>query len=333
VPEALRELPAFGPYALLWAGFWIAVAAQPHRAIGDRALLALIAAVVPVGLLLHVRNVAGDGMTRGELARAAFWPPEWWGMWWPRTLRRPSDLWPRLPWPARASRLALSVFLVALPAMILGRQWAEALAAASAPPGWFDVIERVLIVGCTLALVAPFAWARRRGLSAAEAVRFLLGATAPGAGWSAPAIARLVRPASGVTQPHRDSPSEHQRAIERLVAANPTLPDATALVAEVRRAVAEIERCDAELAALRHDASSAELDRLATRVSLLEGDASASEPRRELAELLRGQLALLRRMRVRAEDVTERRGLLMQWLRAAWRASAEGRAAAPLNER
>ena len=25
------------------------------------------------------------------------WPPEWWGMWWPRALRRPSDLWRRLP--------------------------------------------------------------------------------------------------------------------------------------------------------------------------------------------------------------------------------------------
>ena len=69
---------------------------------GAFALLVLIALLVPAGLALQLWNVAGDGMSLRELTRIAFWPPEWWGMWWPRRLRRPSDLWRRLPWPASA---------------------------------------------------------------------------------------------------------------------------------------------------------------------------------------------------------------------------------------
>ena len=323
LPEALRELPAFGPYALLWSAIWLTVAAQPHRAIGDRALLALVGTVVPVGLLLHVRSVGSEEMTRAELARAAFWPPEWWGMWWPRALRRPTDLWPRLPWPARAARLAISAFLVMLPAMILVRQWAEALAAGSAPPGWFDATERGVIAVCAVALVVSVLWTRVRGLSMAESARFLLGATTPGAAWSDPAIKRLLRPAAGtVAGPDRDSPDDHRRAAEQLLRGDRS-PAAVAHLEAIRRTVAEIERCDAELAALGRDGGGAELDRISSQLAMLERDIDVTAERRELAELLRRQLDLLRRMRVRAESVAERRGALMRALRASWREASE----------
>jgi len=101
----------------VWVVGWSALALLTVGEPGDRALLLLIALLVPLGLGLHVWNVARQGVGRLELTRIAFWPPEWWGMWWPRTLRRPGDLWTSLPWPARLVRGVLSTFFVAVPVM------------------------------------------------------------------------------------------------------------------------------------------------------------------------------------------------------------------------
>ena len=79
LPSVARELPAFGPYALLWAALWLTLAASPYRSIGDRSLLVLISLIVPAGLFLHAWNVAGGGLPPSQIARVAFWPPEWWG--------------------------------------------------------------------------------------------------------------------------------------------------------------------------------------------------------------------------------------------------------------
>ena len=48
--------------------------------------------LVPVGLVLHVWNIEGEGLRLIALARIASWPLEWRGLWWPRALRRPHDI-------------------------------------------------------------------------------------------------------------------------------------------------------------------------------------------------------------------------------------------------
>jgi hypothetical protein len=325
LPEALRDLPSFGPYAALWVVGWTALAVLTRQPVGERVLLLLVALLVPVGLVLHVWNVGRHGLPPGELARVAFWPPEWWGMWWPRILRRPGDLWTRLPLPARAARIALSTFFVGLPAMILARQWLASeglMPGVNASPGWFAVAELSLVLGAAAVTAATLAWARGRGLSTSEAVRVLFGATAPSPAWSEPRVARLLMPgAFGVRRPERDAPADHRRAIEELVPLLP--PEAADVGAEAARAasrlVAAIEECDRQLVPLARDASDAELDRLTAQLTGL-GDTLSGESseRRELRELVRHQLEVVRRMRARLELLSERRASLFDMLRGLW---------------
>jgi hypothetical protein len=319
LPLSVRELPAFGPYALLWGGLWLTLAASPFRSLADRALLVFIAVLVPAGLLMHVWNVAGGGASLAQLARVAFWPPDWWGMWWPRALRRPSDLWRRLPWRARVVRGAVSAFIVALPALILTRQWVEAVTGAGV--GWFGAAEGTLVLGVVAVVVAVGAWARGRGLAWPETVRLLFGATASSAGWSSPALRRVLAPAhGGIRPPDRDEPADYRRAIDDVVAhlEGPAREPATRAAEAARRLVALLDRCDGELRTLSLGSGAGETDRITAQLAALESVAHADAETRELAELLRAQLGLVHRMRMRCEMVSSRRAHLLHLLHGLW---------------
>ena len=321
LPESLRDLPTFGPYALLWAMAWSLLAFRKFSSAGERTLLLLIALLVPVGFWLHIRNTGRHGLSARELATIAFWPPEWWGMWWPRALRRPNDLWRRLPWPARAVRAVMSVFFVALPFLILMRQrFAAELAQAtgSGEPAWFVAMEWTLVLGAGLVMSGTIVWAMRRPLTWGETMRVLFGATTRSPGWSEPHIARLLVPADGVRQPDRDSPTDHLRAIEELASLLAEPNTAMALNARdtAQLIVHAIERSDLEIASLRTTASDAEIDRLTAHAADLRatGGAGASE----LTALVERQLELVLQMRDRRELVLRQRAKLMNLLRGIW---------------
>ncbi len=319
LPASVRELPAFGPYALLWGGLWLTLAASPFRSAADRALLVFIALLVPVGLMMHVWNVAGGGPSLAQLARVAFWPPDWWGMWWPRALRRPTDLWRRLPWRARMVRGAVSAFIVALPALILTRQWVEAVTGAGV--GWFGATESALVVGVVAVVLVVGAWSRRRGLAWADTTRLMFGATASSAGWSAPALRRLLAPAhGGVRAPERDDPADHRRAIDEAVGRlDGAAREKAAHAADVaRRLVVLLDRCDSERRALSLGSSAGETDRITAQLAALEEASHADGETRALAELLRAQLEVVHRMRVRCEMLSSQRAHLLQLLHGMW---------------
>jgi hypothetical protein len=243
-------------------------------------------------------------------------------MWWPRALRRPTDLWPRLPRPARVARAVLSAFLVALPGMILTREWAEAITGTSPPAtgmGWFAMVEAVIIAGAALVMAWALAWGRHRGLSWAATMRMLFGATVPSSWWGTPAVSKLLAPSSrGVRPPDRDVPADHRRAIGELLAQLP--PAATGLGARImaaaRHTLAALELCDSEMASLAPHAGTGELDRLSAQLGMLDGTTSAEE--HELSDLVRRQLEVVRRIRVRCELVSRRRTRLLNQLRGLW---------------
>ena len=321
LPEAVRDLPGFGPYALAWAAAWTALALLGLHTAGDRALLLLVAFIVPLGLGLHVWNVGRHGMRPLALARVACWPPEWWGMWWPRVLRRPGDLWSRLPWPARLGRISLSAFLVALPALILARHSLIArgwLSAGEAGQRSFVIAEALLVVAAAAVLGFGVRWLMARELTFGESSRVLFGATMPSSAWRAPKVARLLLPAArGVRAPDHDAPADHVRAIAALAALVPNEPAATNAAELARRLHAAIARAEHDGAALGRDASAAELDRLAAQLASLEEGADSDE-RRELRALVRHQLDLVRRMHERAELRSRERTQLFGMLRGLW---------------
>jgi serine/threonine-protein kinase len=319
IPESLRDLPSFGPYALIWAALWTAIAFRGDRGLDDRVLLLLIAIAVPFGFLVHIWNVGRPDLGWGGIARVAFWPPDWWGMWWPASLRRPTDLWKRLPWQARAVRASLSVFLIVLPAMILLRPEIEEV---GTPGGWlrFSDVQTLLVVGAALVIVFGLAWAYRLKLSWSDTARLLVGATTPSSGWNAPAIASLLSPMQGRARgPLREAPDEYRRAI---LEALPTLPAAAgpvaiALADIVRRLHDEIDVHDREVAALERDAGPQEVERLTARLSSLNAE-NATPARRELTDLVRRELDVVRELRVASEIVSQRRAHLYAMLRGLW---------------
>jgi serine/threonine-protein kinase len=306
VPESLRDLPSFGPYALLWAIGWMTLAAQ-GRGPFDGALLFLISLIVPIGLTLHLWNLGRHGAPASTLVRVAFWPPEWWGMWWPGALRRPSDVWRRLPFTARAIRVVVSTFCIALPALVL----------LHTPNSW----KAVLIIAVAIALTAALIWARRRDLEWGDAVRVLFGATWSPAAWDEPQIARLLASRDRVRAPDAGSPADHRRAIADLAALLPTETGSVRTRAPVlaQRLVAMIDACTVESAGFARDASAAEVDRLEGQLAKLEAEPSRSgAEREELVALVRRQLELVRGMRVRAELLAQNRARFFGLLRGLW---------------
>ena len=323
LPEAVRGLPMFGPYALIWTAIWTGLALRPGHSAGDRALLLLIALIVPVGLLTQLWTMAPEGIPRRELARIAFWPPEWWGMWWPHALRRPHDLWRRLPWPARASRMLLSAFIVTLPTLILAREWVEAASGAprDAVHDAFARLEWGLVWFTGAGLALALVWGLARRLSPVNAVRMVVGTTMPSKGWEEPAVARLLAPRAGERLPNPDSPVEHVRAIDALLGRSSDVLDEqlrTAASAEAHALLRAIEALDTELGELTADADTAEMDRLSAQIASIESGLERAE-RRELAELLHRELDLRRRIRLRCELVAQERARTLGVLRGLYR--------------
>ena len=325
LPEALRDLPGFGPYTLLWAAFWIALAMRSSRGPGDRALLVLIAFLVPLGFLLHIWNVGRHEAGTRELATIAFWPPQWWGMWWPNALRRPTDLWRRLPWQARAVRIALSAFILALPAVILFRENIERVAKhwVVAPiSDSFLSLEMTLVLAAAIVTALALSWTWRLGLGRPEAVRVLFGATTPSPGWNIPSVARLLRPVtrSAVRPPEHDSPSDHRRAIGELGKMLAASPETNQLLSEVTGSLARaLEECQLQIASLSRVASATELDRLTTQLVAFEQESGTPNPeQRRLTDLVRQQLEVMRQMRLRCELVAQHRAKLLGLMRGLW---------------
>jgi hypothetical protein len=325
LPEAVRDLPSFAPYAVAWAVAWSALALVALRSPRDRALLLLVALLVPVGFGLHVWNTRRDGLRALDLARIASWPPEWWGVWWPRALRRPNDVWTRLPWQARFVRIVLSGFFVGLPTLVLTREWLSQRgveASTAAPIDAFTTAEIVMVLGTALVITSGFWWTARHGLSVSEGARVLFGATSPAPIWSAPQVACLLDPhTGGVRPPGRDDPAEHRRAINDVVAL--LAADAAGVGPAVRsvadRVCHEIDRCDRQAAAFARDASPREIERLTVQLSILdESPDRDSVDRRELRDLVAHQLDVVRRMQTRRELAEQRSAHLFYLLRGLW---------------
>jgi tRNA A-37 threonylcarbamoyl transferase component Bud32 len=331
LPASVRDLPAFGPYAVLWAGAWLAIAGSPFRSAGDRALLSLIALVVPAGLVLHVWNVVGRGLSLSQVARVAFWPPDWWGMWWPRGLRRPSDLWARLPMPARAVRAALSAFLIALPALILTRRWVEAVTGAGV--GWFGAAESVLVTGAVSSIVAALIWAKGRGLTLPQATRLMFGATTASESWDSPAGRLLLDAARTGGDAEPDDAAGYCRAIGELAerVGEPARAAARDAADVARRVLHALERMDVEIRALSAASGSRAIDHVTSQLSTLESATSGDEMD-AMIRLLRAQLEEMRRLQVQCELLSARRARMLELLRALWRHTAASRTADGVEE-
>jgi hypothetical protein len=149
----------------------------------------------------------------------------------------------------------------------------------------------------------------------------MFGATASSAGWSSPALRRLLAPArGGVRPPEREVPDDYRRAIEEVVARSTGAIRAPAERAaeSARRLIVELDRCDGELRSLSVGSGVADSDRIMAQIAALDAAGHASDETRALAELLRAQLGVVQRMRVRCEMLSARRGRVLHLLHGLW---------------
>jgi len=317
LPNAIRDLRSFGPYALLWAIGWSGFAFLVSPSASERRLLMLVALLVPAGLVLHLWNGAGRGIRLVELARIALWPPEWWSVWWPRALRRQADLWSRLPFVAKAVRIGISLAFPALLLLILVRS------------GDLNVTDQLrvetgewaIMFALWVVVALGFVWAKRAELNLRQSVRMLLGPTLASPGWEDPALAHLLAPAFGkVRAPVGQEPSDYLRAIREL-APNVQVVDGLGAraIAAAEGLMKAIDRCDTELADLARDAGPREANRLSTQLEALESGAPGdTHERSELRDLIRLQLEIVRRMQGRREIVQRQRSHFVDLMETFW---------------
>jgi hypothetical protein len=330
-PAELRDLPSFGTLALTWALAWTAIGLATARSAAERWVCGLLAALIPLGLVLDVLMIKRPGLRTRDILRVSFWPPMWWGLWWPRALRRRGDLWDRLPRVARWTRSAITVALVGAPALlVLARLTPPSPLGAvlARHPSWFAAAEGGLlaVLLATLALVAW--WGHRRGLSLLEMVRLVHGPTIVSASWTASPITSLLvaAPAPAGRPAPPATPDELLRAVCAAIpphgAAGAPGRDAAA---GAERLAGAIRRLDSEIASLARDADPGEIARIEARLAAREQSSErATEEHHAMRALLLSELDLLRRLRVQHDLAAVRRAHLLELLQRLWALLTDG---------
>jgi tRNA A-37 threonylcarbamoyl transferase component Bud32 len=318
LPEGVRDIPSYGPYAVIWCTGFMSLALLAERTFLDRALLLFIAVLVPTGLLMHVWLMGVRGIGTSKFLRVALRPPDWWSMYWPRTLRRPTDVWPRLPLPARLSRIAMSSFFLIVPTVILSRDLLMVdLSIDAATLIAVNVLTAAFALAC---VVGGFLWARRHKLSGVESFRLITGSTAHSAGWESDALSQLLSPVTGrVREPQANDAEDYARAIRELAT---ILPHGAAhlqlvVVSLAADAVEALRRQSDEIGAMQEDTSRTETDRLNSRLAALGPPReNETEARGEMRLVLSHELELVGRIRDRMEIALDQRDRRFDRLRS-----------------
>ena len=273
------------------------------------------------------------------ILRSALLQPSWWPGWYPRRLRRPGDLWDRLPPPIRAARHVVGIALagwafVVIPNTVLfgaSGAYYERTGTTTKIGALADVGASGFLLPFVLAAIAAFVsvilatlWLRRR-LAAEYEFEFdempILGATwKKGSPWQRPAYHALLRPAATEGAAPRTE-DELERAVHALA---DSMPSALAEVAPAIRAAARslrgaIVTLDQDIATLAGDLDPEEAARLEGKLAAL-GPPSAGDPsgRQQLRDLLTQQLTLHQGLSARLEAARRERAGRAELLRTLW---------------
>ena len=259
---------------------------------------------VAAGFVNYARGISANGYALRDVLRVSLWPPKWWGLWWPRGLRRPSDVWDCLPTSARLARLLLTVAF----AVIL--VWVVTLPAL---PDNARGLARATVMGISLmalgAVAVGLARWRGIGLRAQDASRLLFGPTVGATFWNQEHIIRLLitRPdaAPACATPQPDTVRGLLHSIEDATARLTGQARATGSAAAEagRLLVDDIERLDAEIESLLGDAAPEELAQLERRLADM-GDVEhpARQHLEEYVRFMRGQADRVEVKRLDRED-------------------------------
>ena len=340
LPEPLDGLDGVAPRLLPFAVVFLASAWHLRVAwvAGQEAnLVGVVLAFLLGGVLVYqlpwlssaVRLARLRGFSWRTVAGAILRQPAWWPLlWYPRPLRRPWDVWDRLPrafrvWRAAAT-LSLGGFLAAMPlVMSLMSRIEQAQAAERDLPPLPLALPALLAASLLLLLVAlaALAFGSRHVLALGDDVytrrlvasALISGPTAQRSLWKKPEVARALLAAAAARGAVPAEPSLPRDYASAIASAGGPAAEAAALVAE-------IAGLDAEIARLVADADPDESARSRQRLDALGAEsAQEGEERRQRRRLLEEQLELAARVESRIRDARARREDRLEALRALWR--------------
>jgi predicted Ser/Thr protein kinase len=331
-------LCAFGLWGLWCHSVWVDGVLVPPT---DRASgvffvvgLAVTAFQIPT-LLTSIRLARRRGFTAGQVATAVGRQPRWWlCLWYPRRLRRPGDVWDRLPRPFRIWRVLATVLAASLLPWMALTMYAGSQQVARARPYVQETLALELTLSWILVGTAALAAAvsqipcarmlRSRGYDTYTLRRvahaLLVGPTSDRAAWKRPELVRLLLPARREGPPEPGSATEYAGAIAGLAArlgagGHDVGPEAVALARRLQDDAQSLER---EIARLAREADPAEIARLEARLQRAAGEKGESEDERRMRTLLEDQRDVLLRLQARLEEARARRDQRLQALRELW---------------
>ena len=308
VAEELRGVTGFGAFMLI---VLLAAMAWAVNGIvsGDyvvAAVTSLAGLLVAVGFLIYARGIAAHGYALSDVIRVSMWPPKWWGLWWPRGLRRPGDVWECLPMSARLTRVLLTLMFATLLVWLVMR---SALPVVTRDALKWSVVG--LSHFAVLAVLTSLLRWRTLGFAVQDASRLLFGPTIGVTFWNQPHVnAVLVRRPNAApacaTAPESGRSMLH--AIED--AAGQLSGRARECGSDAARAARllldDVERLDVEIESLARDADPEELARVERRMAQLsESQRDAREHLKGYAKIIRGQGDVLEVKRLEREDAND----------------------------
>ena len=324
--DRLGALPSFVPSAIgvsvLGALVWFFIrAGRPWTGFWeDPANVWLLMPAMQLIALVAVMGGAKRKLSRSwaELLHIACWAPAWWKWPWPGGLRRPGDIWSRLPAALRRMRGGVLVMILSALAFGLTMLYAARVGrdAGHTPVPLFASVATVVIAEAYV-FGSLFLLRRRLGITSDATMRLLTKRTWNDPFWGRPEIARLLGSASA---PPREPALPMELAAEVRRVAN-ALPSHHAALAQeaVARADAmgrRIAQMDAELAALAGEVRNEDLAAVERKLADL-GPARPDEPeaRRAIRAMNEQQLAILRRLSQQLGEGQARRDVLAGMLR------------------
>jgi hypothetical protein len=312
VAEELRAITGFGAF-MMAVLLLLAAVIFTSTDLATVGATSVAAAAVGAGFLMYVHGIAANRYELREVLRVSMWPPKWWGLWWPRALRRHGDLWECLPTSARLTRVLLTTIFSVILVWIVARSSLSASTRERAD--W--AVWALLGLGVFVVATGLLRW-NRIGFALNDASRLLFGPTVGTSFWSQPHISAVLvtRPDAGPACA-TDLPETVRAMLHAIEDAAARLggrdrEDGSNAADAAREVVNAIEHLDGEIESIARDANPEDLARLERRlIEMGETQPDARRHLEEYARIMRGQADLVEVKRLARDEAADT-------LRAIW---------------
>jgi len=279
--------------------------------------LVLNAVYAVVIYLIVVVRLRLEGFGMGQSQRAIWTEPAWWPFWYPRGLRRPGNVWERLPSAVRHARIWVPILALSFVLLFVGT-----FPNLYRHPRTFTIkITGLVLIVAVWIVVAERARRelKRKGFSTVDIRRVMLSAPPSRVSfWARPHIASVLAPVTRRESDQRSgSPHDHLQSILRQgdELSGPLRSLGAQAAVAARQLVASIDAADRQIADLARNVEPGEEERLVEKIEALAAPASGDDEYAPMRSLLEKQLELIRGLSARIDEARDRRNRRVEMLR------------------